>query len=236
MIIAQITDFHVRPRGVPRLWRHRHQCDAAARRRGHRRARSRSPIASSRPAISPIAGSPTNIARSSRLPRGAADARVRHPRQSRPARRDASVARAPPSAICRSDPAFLHYVVDDFPVRLIALDTVMPGEHGGDALRRARSVARVTRSRRAAARPTIVLHAPSAVRRPAWRRWTTDLPDRRRRSPALIARTIRKSSGSLCGHYHRPIVRCALPARSALSRRARRTRWRSTCARASRRA
>ena len=29
-------------------------------------------------------------------------------------------------------PTFLHYVVDDFPVRLIGLDTVIAGQHGGE--------------------------------------------------------------------------------------------------------
>ena len=30
------------------------------------------------------------------------------------------------------DPSFLQYVIDDFPVRMIALDTVVAGQHGGE--------------------------------------------------------------------------------------------------------
>ena len=37
---------------------------------------------------------------------------------------------------------FLQYAIEDYPLRLVALDTLIPGEGGGDAVRRAARLAR----------------------------------------------------------------------------------------------
>ena len=61
------------------------------------------------------------------------------------------------------DGGFLHYTVEDWPVRLIGLDTHVPGAPGGRLLRRAARLARRAAGRGAGAAHD-GLHAPPAVR------------------------------------------------------------------------
>ncbi len=60
------------------------------------------------------------------------------------------------------DSEFLQYVVDEYPLRLIALDTVVPREGGGTLCRRTSGVARRA-ARRSARQADGDIHAPPAV-------------------------------------------------------------------------
>jgi 3',5'-cyclic AMP phosphodiesterase CpdA len=99
---------------------------------------------------------------------------------------------------------FLHYAIDDFPVRLIGLDTVIAGQDGGEicAEREAWLATRLTEGN---GRPTVIFmhHPPFRV--------AVDGMDVMpcRVSPgfaALIARHP-EIERVVCGHYHRPIQR-----------------------------
>jgi len=101
------------------------------------------------------------------------------------------------------DPRFLHYVIDDFPVRMIALDTVVPGATGGEicAAREAWLAQALAQGDR---RPTLILmhHPPFRTGVPAMD------PMMCRTSPSfadLIARHP-EIERVVAGHYHRPIV------------------------------
>ena len=160
MIIAQITDFHVRPPGVKAYGGHRHECDAAQRRRDDRGARSRCPTACSPPATSPIADCADEYREIddalSTLPMPAFVIPGNHDR------RDvmrASLERRHPYLRQHAD--FLQYVIDDFPVRLIGLDTVIAGEHGGVICAAREAWFAQALARAATARPTLVfMHHP----------------------------------------------------------------------------
>jgi len=102
------------------------------------------------------------------------------------------------------EPDYLCYTVEEFPVRLVGLDTVTPGEHGGGL-----EAARLTwLGKTLAARPdapTLVFmhHPPFAsgighMDREEFRGW--------REFAAVIARHPQVAR-ILCGHLHRPIFR-----------------------------
>lgn len=98
--------------------------------------------------------------------------------------------------------AFLHYVVDDHPVRLIGLDTVIPGEGGGDFCP-ARAAWLEARLNEAPKRPTIVFmhHPPFAsgiAHMDAIRLANAD------RMAAIVSRHPQVLR-VLCGHVHRSI-------------------------------
>ena len=101
------------------------------------------------------------------------------------------------------DPSFLQYVVDDFPVRMIALDTVVAGQHGGEIC-----VAREAWFARALAngngQPTLVFmhHPPFATGVAAMD------PMMCRTSPSFAKLVARhpEIERIVTGHYHRPIV------------------------------
>jgi 3',5'-cyclic AMP phosphodiesterase CpdA len=100
-------------------------------------------------------------------------------------------------------PTFVHYVVEDFPVRLILLDSVVPGAGHGElcADRLAWLEARLAE---APARPTfLVLHHPPML---------SGLPvfdainlHGREKLAALLARH-RQVERILCGHHHRSMT------------------------------
>jgi Icc protein len=97
---------------------------------------------------------------------------------------------------------FLHYVVDDFPVRLIGLDTVVPGQHGGvmcpkrEAWLRARLEARP-------ARPTIIfMHHPPFL---TGIHGMDELICRVSENFAPLIAAHPEIERIVCGHYHRPI-------------------------------
>lgn len=99
---------------------------------------------------------------------------------------------------------FLHYVIEDFPVRLVGLDTVIPGEDGGE-LCPTREAWLAERLAEGEGRPTLIFmhHAPFRV--------GVDGMDVMpcRVSPAFAATIARHGEIEriVCGHYHRPITR-----------------------------
>lgn len=99
---------------------------------------------------------------------------------------------------------FLHYAVEDFPVRLIGLDTVIAGEDGGEicAEREAWLAARL---REGQGRPTLIFmhHPPFAVGVDGM----DVIPCRVSASFAGLIADHPEIERVLCGHYHRPIQR-----------------------------
>jgi len=99
---------------------------------------------------------------------------------------------------------FQHYTVDDFPVRLIGLDTVIAGEDGGEICAE-REAWLSQRLREGQGRPTVIFmhHPPFAV--------GVDGMDIMpcRVSPGFVDLLARcpEIERVLCGHYHRPIQR-----------------------------
>jgi 3',5'-cyclic AMP phosphodiesterase CpdA len=96
-----------------------------------------------------------------------------------------------------------HYVIDQFPVRIVALDTTVPGDHHGEvdeaglawlttALEAARGV------------PTIVMmhHPPIACGIPYLDKYMCRRPER----IEAVIRQFANVERVLCGHVHRPIL------------------------------
>jgi 3',5'-cyclic AMP phosphodiesterase CpdA len=103
----------------------------------------------------------------------------------------------------RQDPRFLHYVIDDFPVRLIALDTVVAGETGGEICA-AREAWLAEVLARGEGRPTLIFmhHPPFRTGLPAM---DTMLCKTSPTFAPLIARHP-EVERIVAGHCHRPIV------------------------------
>jgi 3',5'-cyclic AMP phosphodiesterase CpdA len=103
----------------------------------------------------------------------------------------------------RQDPRFLHYVIDDFPVRLIALDTVVAGETGGEICA-AREAWLADALARGDGRPTLIFmhHPPFRTGLPAM---DTMLCATSPTFAQLIARHP-EVERIVAGHCHRPIV------------------------------
>jgi 3',5'-cyclic AMP phosphodiesterase CpdA len=97
---------------------------------------------------------------------------------------------------------FIQYVVEDFPLRLVALDTLVPGQHGG-LLCEERLDWLAARLAEAPDRPTIIfMHHPP---------FETGIEHmdgyglaRSREFIEVVSRH-RQVEGVLCGHLHRPI-------------------------------
>ena len=106
-------------------------------------------------------------------------------------------------AYLKQETEFLHYVIDDFPVRLIALDTVVAGEHGGEICP-AREAWFAKRLAEGKGRPALVfMHHPPFktgvhAMDPMMCRTASSFVDLIRAHPE-IERVV-------TGHYHRPIV------------------------------
>ena len=122
-----------------------------------------------------------------------------------------------------SDPDFVQYAVEDLPVRLVMLDTVVPGAGHGElcANRMAfleRTLAQVPD------KPTIVvMHHPPFVCGIA------HMDRINLRNSAAFADVIgrhRQVQRILCGHHHRPVVAHRCTRRSHRSRPRSPTRWR----------
>ena len=100
------------------------------------------------------------------------------------------------------DGPFLHYVVDRFPIRLIGLDSVVQGKGYGSicAARRAWLAARLAE---APARPTVIfLHHPPF---PTGLRQMDLIGCRDGADLAPVIASHRNVLRVLCGHHHRPI-------------------------------
>ncbi|MGH6859891.1 MAG: phosphodiesterase, partial [Phyllobacterium sp.] len=100
-------------------------------------------------------------------------------------------------------PTYLHYVIDDFPVRLIGLDTIMAGEHGGEicAEREDWLAARLGEGQ---PRPTLVF-----MHHPPFRTGVPAMDLMMCRSSPSFARMIEdhpEIERIATGHYHRSIV------------------------------
>ena len=103
----------------------------------------------------------------------------------------------------QQDPDYLHYVIDDFPVRLIGLDTVVAGQHGGEmCAAREAWLARTLAD--GMGQPTLVFmhHPPFATGVSAMD------PMMCRTAPSFAALIARHPEVEriVTGHYHRPIV------------------------------
>lgn len=99
---------------------------------------------------------------------------------------------------------FLHYTIEDFPVRLIGLDTVIAGEDGGEICAE-REAWLAERLREGQGRPTLIFmhHPPFAVGVDGM----DVIPCRVSESFAPVIAAHPEIERVLCGHYHRPIQR-----------------------------
>jgi 3',5'-cyclic-AMP phosphodiesterase len=110
---------------------------------------------------------------------------------------------APTHRYLTQDAEFLHYVVDDFPVRLIALDTVVPGSHSGEiCARREAWLARALD--KGNGKPTLVF-----MHHPPFRTGVTAMDAMMCRTSGSFGELIARHPNIervVAGHYHRPIV------------------------------
>jgi 3',5'-cyclic AMP phosphodiesterase CpdA len=100
------------------------------------------------------------------------------------------------------DGEFLQYAVESYPLRLLALDTLVPGQPQG-RLCDARLAWLQARLREAPGRPTLILmhHPPFATGIAPMDRHGFEDPDRL----AAIVREHPQVERVVCGHLHRPI-------------------------------
>jgi len=110
---------------------------------------------------------------------------------------------APAYPYLRQAGDFLHYAIDDFPVRLIGLDTVLPGEDGG-AICAARAAWFGARIAEGDGRPTLVFmhHPPFKVGVAGMDIMMCQVDE----SFTALVRDHAEIERVTCGHYHRPIV------------------------------
>jgi len=97
---------------------------------------------------------------------------------------------------------FIQYVVDDFPVRLVALDSVVPGEGWGSVCA-ARRQWLADRLAEAPGRPTVIF-----MHHPPFRTGIGHMDDIHCRDGALLRPIVAAHPNVervLCGHHHRPI-------------------------------
>lgn len=116
--------------------------------------------------------------------------------------RDALRAAFPDHAYLRQSEEFLQYAIDDYPLRIVALDTLIPGKGTGELCGRRiewldRTLAREPH------KPTVVLmhHPPFATLIDYMDRF----PARDRNALAAVIRRNPQVQSILCGHVHRPI-------------------------------
>ncbi|WP_191058165.1 phosphodiesterase [Geminicoccus harenae] len=103
----------------------------------------------------------------------------------------------------RNSGDFLHYVVEEFPVRLIGLDTVADGEDGGE-LCPAREAWLGERLREGDGRPTLIF-----MHHPPFLTGITGMDSIMCRTSPGLAELIRRHpeiERVVAGHYHRPIT------------------------------
>lgn len=102
------------------------------------------------------------------------------------------------------DGGFLHYVVEGYPLRLIGLDTLVPGRVGGKICE-ARAAWLEQRLSEAPVRPTLIFmhHPPFRTGIPSMDALGLEGADRF----AAAVRPYANIEGIVCGHLHRPIQR-----------------------------
>lgn len=99
---------------------------------------------------------------------------------------------------------FVQYAIDDFPVRILVLDTLEPGRHGGGFCER-RAAWLTARLAEAPDRPTlIVLHHPPIATGLAWMTENPDTDWVERLQPIVAAHP--DIVAMVAGHLHRPLV------------------------------
>jgi 3',5'-cyclic AMP phosphodiesterase CpdA len=102
-----------------------------------------------------------------------------------------------------ADPQYIQYAVDDYPVRLVMLDTLVPGAGHGEL--RAEQLAFLDRTLAAApSKPTIV-----CMHHPPFTCGIVHIDHINLRNAAAFAAIIgqhRQVDRIICGHHHRPIV------------------------------
>ncbi len=119
-------------------------------------------------------------------------------------RRDSFAAELGPAHPYLPQTGFLHYVVDDFPVRLIGLDTVVAGEDGGEicAVREAWLAEQLAQGQ---GKPTVIfMHHPPF---PVGVDGMDIMPCKVSPGFAKLIARHPEIERVLCGHYHRPIQR-----------------------------
>lgn len=117
-------------------------------------------------------------------------------------RRDAMRAAFPDHAYLRQSPDFIQYAIDAHPLRIVALDTVIPGESAGELCREriawlARTLAQVPDT------ATVVL-----MHHPPFKTFIAHMDECGLRDPKPLASVINRHpqvQAILCGHLHRPI-------------------------------
>jgi 3',5'-cyclic AMP phosphodiesterase CpdA len=102
----------------------------------------------------------------------------------------------------RQSPRFAQYVIEDHPLRIVAADTVIPGETGGELC--AERLAWLDRAlAEAPGRATVVL-----MHHPPFTTFIDHMDRYGLRNPQALADVIRRHpqvEALLCGHVHRPI-------------------------------
>lgn len=103
-----------------------------------------------------------------------------------------------------TDGGFIQYAIEDYPVRILVLDTLEEGRHGGGFCER-RAAWLSERLAELPDRPTLIAlhHPPIESGLP----WMTENPEARwvRRLKAIVAAN-RNIVGMISGHLHRPVV------------------------------
>ena len=116
--------------------------------------------------------------------------------------RDALRAAFPDHEYLRQSPRYIQYAIEDYPLRIVAADTVIPGETGGELCEE--RLAWLDRAlARAPDRPTVV-----ALHHPPFRTFIEYMDRHGLRNPAALEAVIRRHpqvEALLCGHVHRPI-------------------------------
>jgi 3',5'-cyclic AMP phosphodiesterase CpdA len=99
------------------------------------------------------------------------------------------------------DGEFLHYAIDEYPVRLLALDTVIPGQPGGTLC--ARRLRWLDERLSESDAPTVI-----ALHHPPFTTGIDHMDQMRLDNPAALADLVRRHpqvQRVICGHLHRPI-------------------------------
>ena len=115
--------------------------------------------------------------------------------------RDALRAEFPDHPYLAGHDGFIQYVVEDFPVRLVVLDTLIPGAPGGELC--AERLRWLDRTLAASDRPTVVAqhHPPFVTGMAMMDQMTLVNPD----AEAAVIGKYKHIERVICGHYHRNI-------------------------------
>jgi len=197
MLICQLTDLHVRPRGMAsnRVSETNMLCDRAFRR-----------VAQMRPAPDVViitgdlteVGNPAEYTTLARLLK----TRLSMPVFVIPGNHDRRENLRAGLTFTSSDPVYIQYAVDDFPVRLVMLDTVVPGAGHGEL--RPEQLDWLDQTLAAAPdKPTLI-----GMHHPPFTCGIAHMDSIALRDPDRFAAVIARHpqvARIVCGHHHRPI-------------------------------